>query len=163
MMHTISKFLVPVFVTFMLTACGTARGNDVSLVKTGYLSFDQSVTVGNALDKYKYFKTTEWKSFITKKEQHVVEFNGIVDMDKLNYSNANFIAGSEKSWSPYVAEESVLIQFSINNDKTFNLSYMEINGKNIKGEKFKIPITPEYSSRDTFVQSIYQDKLCCGL
>jgi hypothetical protein len=126
----------------MLTACGTAYGNDVSLVKTGYLPLDQSVTVGNALDKYKYFKTTEWKSFITKKEQRIVEFNGIMDMGKLPYNFGQSVA------------ESILIQFVINNDnKSFNPSYMEFNCKTKEGKKFKDPV-PAID----FFKYLYQDK-----
>src|SRR6266511_2632953 len=153
MMHTISKFLVPVFVTFMLTACGTAGGNDVSLVKTAYLQLDKSVTVGNALDKYKYFKITEWKSFITEKGQHIVECNGIVDIDKFNKFYRHLVqrAGNTVAEDSLPVELSILIQFKINNDNTFNLSYIEQNNTDNKGRKTKSPILLEN------FQNIYND------
>ncbi|MFA5192524.1 MAG: hypothetical protein WC740_17595 [Verrucomicrobiia bacterium] len=50
-------------------------------MKNGTLEFDTSVQVGKALDGYKYFKKTDWKSFETSQGRTVVEFTGSVNLD----------------------------------------------------------------------------------
>lgn len=73
--------LVPVF---MLIGCGA---NPVGIVKNGTLKMDPSVTVGDALNGYKYFGETSWKTFEDQQNRTIVEFNGVLDFDKFVGSN----------------------------------------------------------------------------
>ena len=45
-------------------------------------SIDDSITLGNAFDNYKFFKTTTWESFEDDQGRRVVEFVGEFDMKK---------------------------------------------------------------------------------
>ena len=54
------------------------------IVKNGVLNIDPSVTVGDALNGYKYFGHTDWKSFEDSQKRRIVEFNGIFDYDKFS-------------------------------------------------------------------------------
>lgn len=45
-------------------------------------SIDDSITLGNAFDNYKFFKTTTWESFEDEQGRRVVEFVGEFDMKK---------------------------------------------------------------------------------
>jgi len=39
------------------------NGGNVNTVKNGTLNFDNSITVGEAFDNYKYFRKTKWEEF----------------------------------------------------------------------------------------------------
>lgn len=72
-----------IFVFFMvipfLMNCGGGGSSDISAVKNGALGFDQSVTVGNALEGYKLFIKKEWKSLSDPQKRRIVEFSGTLD------------------------------------------------------------------------------------
>jgi len=70
-----------------MTACEKLNGamamDDVSLVKSGRLEMDPSVTVGQAIDNYQYFKAVRWESNIQKNGRKVVSAIGEYDMEML--------------------------------------------------------------------------------
>lgn len=76
MMPRIFRLLA--FTTFLfLTACFKSEAEEaIDLVKTGYLSQDQSAPVGKILDGYRFFTRTQWEVFETKQGKRVVEFRG---------------------------------------------------------------------------------------
>jgi hypothetical protein len=50
---------------------------DIGMVKRSILSdLDHSITIGDALENYKYFKKTEWTNFTTEQGRKIVEFRG---------------------------------------------------------------------------------------
>lgn len=62
---------------------GIFESKEVKQVKGGTLGADKTVTVGNALDKYKHFSKTKWKSFKDEQDRQVVEFTGIYSPDEI--------------------------------------------------------------------------------
>src|SRR5262249_47942828 len=85
-MHAPWKFLGPLCVSLMLVVSGPAYGDPdyVSFVKNSYLPrIDKTITVGDALDTYKYFSRTEWKSHTTDQGRNIVEFVGIFNKKKI--------------------------------------------------------------------------------
>jgi hypothetical protein len=67
-------YAIVVGIGILLTGCDQ-MGN-IGKVKSGILTdVSRSITVGEALDNYKYFKKTGWKEFKTDNGITVVEFN----------------------------------------------------------------------------------------
>jgi hypothetical protein len=106
-------------------------------VKSGSLKIDSSVTVGNALDNYKYFSSTSWKEFEDSQKRIVVEFNGKIPLDTVINNIAN---GRDKEvenrfllkYPEFKSGAIVRIQFLVDVDrKSFSVGYscIEINGK----------------------------------
>lgn len=54
----------------------------VSLIQNSALDFDRSVTIGNALDNYGYFKTKSWSVERDAQKRTSVVFEGKYDLDK---------------------------------------------------------------------------------
>jgi hypothetical protein len=50
--------------------------SNTEFVKQSFLDFDQSSTIGEVLDNYRYFTNTEWEEFITDQGKEIVEFKG---------------------------------------------------------------------------------------
>lgn len=90
-------------------------------MKNGYLEFDKSITVGQAFDGYKYFKSKKWISYKTDQGRRVVEFSGAVDMG--NPDNQLTILSTEK---PSTIETKV--QFLINGDNTYSVADVNMAG-----------------------------------
>lgn len=58
-----------------------AAPDDVSLVKSGRLEMDPSVTVGQALENYKFFNSVRWEGNVSPNGRRVVTFTGAYDLD----------------------------------------------------------------------------------
>ena len=51
--------------------------NSIEVVKKAILkNLSYSISIGNALDKYKYFKKTKWREFTDENGKKIVEFRG---------------------------------------------------------------------------------------
>jgi hypothetical protein len=101
----------------LLTSCN--HFGNINTVKRSILSdIDHSISIGDALDKYKYFTKTTWEEFETDQGRRVVEFKGYYNM-----------------W------EGVLrMQFILNKDLvkdedglSFRVGYMEASCKHYNG------------------------------
>ncbi len=103
----------------------------IATVKDGTLNIDGSTTVGNALDNYKYFRSTGWKEFEDQQRRRVVEFNGKIDAKSTikkwlqsRYSEDVINKLTPKNIS---SDIDVNLQFLVNTDnETFKLAYGEV-------------------------------------
>jgi hypothetical protein len=76
------------FLSIGLINCSGKDGNGISLsknreidlIKNGVLELDKTVTVGNALEGYKYFNKKEWKVVEDSQKRKSVEFYGTIDL-----------------------------------------------------------------------------------
>lgn len=50
-----------------------------------FKNLDESITLGQAFDNYKFFKNTSWHSFTDEQGREVVEFVGEFDREKFSY------------------------------------------------------------------------------
>jgi hypothetical protein len=124
----------------LLTGCD-GFGN-IGTVKSSILrDLDHSITIGDALDKYKYFTKTEWKEFKTDQGRKIVEFNGFYN-----------------KWDAVVT-----IQFLLNVDLdkdeegvNFRLSYVGMHGINSDG------IINESGGNMETLKWIWKNKGCIG-
>jgi hypothetical protein len=63
----------------LLSGCG----NQIDLVKDGTLNYDKSLTVGEALEDYSYFKDTSWNLIEADQGRKVVEFSGTLNCKRM--------------------------------------------------------------------------------
>ena len=110
-------------VRFFSGVMGVGGSSDINIVKNGYLAYDRGVTVGNAFDNHKDLENIEWDSFKSDNGRRIVEFRAKLNSKALSEINK---ARAEISYPPF-KEERLKIQFSINNDDTFQFYAGEIN------------------------------------
>ncbi len=96
----------------MITGC-----SDIDTVKDGTLNFDNSITVGEAFDKYSYFTSTNWKNFETSNGRKIVEVTGDFNNEYIKLMG----------WTKQFAQASLTVQFKINKDDTFEVSAIGFN------------------------------------
>ena len=111
----------------------------IDTVKSGILNFDKSTTIGKAFDNYSYFKKTSWTEFETKQGQRVVEFEGVINYDKV-FSNVNPEAYLYKKYINNKelmdkAKPSILVQFVINKDSSFQISFFGIKTQDARYDR----------------------------
>lgn len=121
------KLLIVIFA--LATIIGLAGCGNISLVKNGTLEFDKSLTIGQAFENYKYFKNVEWEEITTDNGKKVVQVNGVVDLDA-------HPSGTE--WKKNIQEMKYIFQFSINQDDTFQISYVGVEAIGVDKEKRKL-------------------------
>lgn len=67
----------------------------ISLVKKSTLAYDDSMSIGNAFDGYRYFEETHWRYFTTSQKRKIVEFEGVMSYGK--YIGVN-VMGQPLTW-----------------------------------------------------------------
>jgi hypothetical protein len=127
----VKKLVLLIAVVFLLVGCSPS----ISIVKDGTLDLDKSVTVGNALDKYKYFYNTKWSVINDEQSRTIVDFVGKLNIEKMFYdANDGHVYAKEwlnKNYKDMRDMEAVHVQFLLNADKKgFKLGYqgLIING-----------------------------------
>ncbi len=141
------KIISILLFTLILTGCGS----DISTVKDGAMHFDNSITVGDAFDKYGYFKSTDWSSFETANGRSIVEVTGVFTDNYPLFQQLN-----EKG----VEELSVSVQFKINIDDSFEISAIAMNAKDSSGKEAVEDIGSSMSEAqlDQFLEELYNDE-----
>ena len=146
------KFNLSIILAVMTAACVFLSGcgnSDVNTVKNGTLGNFNTLTIGNALDNYKYFTDTDWRFLETQNGKRVVEFKGIYDPEKLSKISK-------------FKELSLIIQFTMRVQKGFDLTYVGMeavieNGKteqrNLAGSWATGCIKRIYKDEDIFTSS----------
>lgn len=114
------RYLYCVVISVILVVAGCDKiknltSDEVALVKNGTISFDKSITVGQAIDRYHYFKNTNWKVIKEENGRKIVQATGYFDTDKY-YKDFNIDNKDIKS-------VYLQFQFIINQDKTFELGW----------------------------------------
>lgn len=115
-----------------ITGCDKAKSltnSDVSLVKTGTLEFDKSLTVGQAIDKYRYFKKTDWELLKEDNGRRVVQTTA--DIDVMKHPDIN------PAKIPELKSAFYKFQFVINQDKTFQLGWCGFGAEKTDGSKIE--------------------------
>lgn len=105
----------------------SVTGGDVSLVKGGTLEIDKSLTVGQAIDNYKYFKKTKWESLKTDNGRRIVQVKSDIDTAKSPTMNPEKL--------PQLKSAQIQFQFKINTDNTFEVAWCGIALEKTDGTK----------------------------
>ncbi len=115
-----------------ITGCDKAKNlidSDVSLVKSGTLEFDKSLAVGQAIDKYRYFKKTDWELLKEDNGRRVVQ--ATADIDVMKHPDIN------PAKIPELKSAFYKFQFIINQDKTFQLGWCGFGAEKTDGSKIE--------------------------
>lgn len=116
--------------------------SNIELVKEGVIHLDESITVKDALEGYKFFNNSQWKSFESDQGRIIVEFLADIDYKnmvkeslEIDTSNSFFIKDDKifYDWLVHTCDEIIKfrIQFIINkNKKDFQVGAIkfDING-----------------------------------
>lgn len=97
-------------VTF--TACATQEDKNINMIRTGTMNRYPNIPIGKAFNQF--FSNGKWTAFTSKNNEQIVEFNG------------------DCYWLDVTVP--MRIQFTIEDDKSFSLSYLGIDGVNMDPE-----------------------------
>lgn len=79
----VTKAVIIIFTSLLVfSSCENPFGN-VALIKKSVYGDNKSLTLGDALDNYKYFDKTEWSEFTTKQGKEYVNFTGNYSMNNI--------------------------------------------------------------------------------
>lgn len=129
-MNLVKKFILAMVALFVFDGCG---GN-TSMVKNSFLEGYESLTIGEAFDNYKYFKSTEWTEFTADNGTKVVQVDCVGDYDEFK-KQADIEAGNDKAMKMMVGladlgfYRKVVVQFTINHDDSFEVSNVQATTK----------------------------------
>ncbi len=140
------KFLFILLSVVIISGCS----DDVKTIKNGTLEFDKSITVGQAFDKYKYFSSTKWKSFSTDNGRKIVEVQGTFKNEYLQHMR----------WEDKFASASLIVQFKMNQDDTFQISAIAFDFLTRNGDKQKGDIGANLTVRqfNNFLKELYNNE-----
>lgn len=135
---SVMRIIIIAIFFILLTGCGDSN---ISAVKDKVLPGFKSLTLGEALDNYKYFDDTSWETKETENGRKFAEFRATYDAE-------NYLKRTD------LKQFYLVIQFIVNSDKSFNLAYAgrEEVYKNGDIKEVKLNIS-EY-----FFRSIYNNK-----
>lgn len=127
----------------LMTGCSD---NKISVVKNGTFPFDKSLTVGQAIDNYKYFKKTKWETLTTENKKKVVQVIGQIALDK-----------HPSIKNPEVKAMDIRFRFVINQDKTFDLGWCGVGFEKTNGEKVEPNQTANLNACVQWLKGIYNN------
>ncbi len=142
-------FLIFCMLITGILGCDKIIGGDVSMVKGGTLEFDKSLTVGQAIDNYKYFKKTGWEAIKTDNGRRVVNIKAMIDTDKHPTLNSK--------QNPNLKDAELQFQFVINQDKSFQLSWCGIAVTKTDGSKLEPEQNANLLSCTNTLRKIYEN------
>ena len=171
-MMVLCGVIMPLFM-FFLCSC---RTNDEALIRNGYLDIDKSLPIGKAFDGYKYFKSKSWKAFKSDNGKRMVQFEGSFDLSSekvvehclqmLKAVGGSTEEAAEKKEFQDVLKKikinekfkslELVVQFTINPDKRFEIKYMGIK-TNFMGQQKEQNI--EEAAQQTLKEIYYNQPL----
>lgn len=83
-----------------LLSCSKSKPDPIESVKNSVLSVDKSVTVGNAFERYKYFKNVSWNFGEDDQRRQIVTFKGVYNLDKFAGASYSTIVGVPDQLTP---------------------------------------------------------------
>lgn len=137
--------VIEVFLSLIVAGC-----SDVSTVKDGTLNFDNSITVGEAFDKYSYFLDTDWTDFKTSNGRKIVQVTGEFNDDYIK----------KMGWTKQFEKASLIVQFKINKDETFEIAAIDLEATSLKGKTKKVDLGQGISQRqlNNMLKELYNDR-----
>jgi len=144
-MKKIKLIIVGLLLSLFVTGC-----SEVNTVKDGTLNFDNSITVGQAFDRYSYFSDTDWEDFETSNGRKIVQVTGEFNDDYIK----------KMGWTKQFKEASLIVQFKINKDDTFEIAAIGLEATDLKGKTKKVDLGQGMSNNqlNSMLKELYNDK-----
>ena len=141
MVRLIQALMLVLISGLMLVGCGST--DPLELVKTGTLEFDNSVTVGDAFDGYKYIKNPTWTTFQTDQGRTIVQMSAGVDPKDYSGTMIPGVWEIDDQTAAYLNKNGKFtykVQFAVGKDgKTFSVHFVGIDAKFSALETKEIP------------------------
>ena len=115
MMKHLSLLLFLIVNLFLISACNSK----INSVKETHWGSEESITLGDALDKYKYFEKTKWKNIKTDNGRKFVEFTGIISPNEF-LSGVDEVLNNAKIKFPNIESD-------LTSPEKLNEAYMEVS------------------------------------
>ncbi len=169
-----SKLFASAVILFIFAGC--TGSNLEKTVKSGTLDIDKSVTVGDALNGYKYFgKDKEWSTLVDSQGRQVVQFRGEIDFDKFIDASSEGITVTEDMLKKMkdnmnqiqsTISLTYVVQFCLNkgdSDSKFGVQYsgLEFKMENMKTGETKNQDAPDEDG--TYLKSVYTNQPTIGI
>ena len=118
------KVLLVVPVILALAGCGS----DVDLVKSGVMEFNQTITLGKALDNWKSCEKREWEEFETDNGIKVVQFTCQHKVAQYMIKVKSLLSKEDTAKTDHFdfASDIQTFQFTINQDDTFQIDNVKV-------------------------------------
>ncbi len=169
------NLLCALVLMLVMVGCGN---KEVSIVKEGTLDFDKTLTVGKAIDNYKYFKKVDWKLEQSENGKRVVVVSGDLEVEKILNEFRAF--GKDKNISlidvlstvqslnnpgglsmvpdilPEVKSAKLEFEFLINTDNSFKLGWYGYRIEMRNGDKSNPPTNSKGAIQ--ILEEIYSNK-----
>lgn len=149
-MKVLKKIVTAAIAVVIVAIAAGCSKDDVTVAKEGHLDFNKSITIGQALDGYKYFGNKEWLATKTPQGTRLVIFKA-----DMNPQFVKEINGACKSTAPQKTIESQkwAIQFTLNKDNSIFVSGTQT-----------LSIAPDKTKKagslsEALLQSVYKNEL----
>lgn len=146
-MKKVCLLITSILMISALSGCDKV-GGEVALVKNGTLEMDKSLTVGKAIDNYKYFKDTKWELLTTDNGKKLVQATGNIDTG--THPTLNSAAGIKSMFIEF--------QFKVNLDKTFEVAWCGVGVEKNDGSKVDPEQRTNINSCINSLKSIYNNE-----
>jgi hypothetical protein len=130
------KVYISLIICMLLAGCGS----DIDKVKKGFLGFNKTLTVGQALDNWKSCESKDWKSFTSDNGVRVVDFTCHHKTEDYFSDLKSYMSKSDRKHPTYIdiVDHTQTFQFTLNKDDTFQINAVSVqytwsDGKNFKG------------------------------
>ena len=126
-------------------------GDSIDTVKDGTMSFNKTITVGEAFDNWNNCQKSEWETFETDNKIKVVQFTCFQrDVKEYMSKVKNFLSKKEQAEASYldIVSNAQIFQFTINKDDTFQIDNVQVETVWSDGKKFSdsLKIMPQLES-----------------
>lgn len=148
-MKYITTLFIITITTMLISGCDKIKSftsSDVSLVKDGVLEMDKSLTVGKAIDNYKYFKKTQWKALKTENGKRMVVVDCSINVDAQPSMKNSGIKSADMKY-----------EFQINQDNTFEVGWCGLSFEKNDGEKHAAPENSNVNICINSLRAIYNN------
>lgn len=147
-----------IFFTALAMIILTGCGSDIDLVKKGVMEFNQTTTLGKALDNWKSCEKREWDEFETSNGIKVVQFTCQHKVKKFMAKTKSLLSKEDQAKAHYldIYSNTQTFQFTINHDNTFQINSVTTKTKWNDGKTFEDTQEPvaqlksAYSNKDSF-------------
>lgn len=118
-----------------LTGCG----GDLDLVKNGVMEFNQTTTLGKALDNWKSCEQRNWKEFETDNGAKVVQFSCQHKVTQYMSKAKSLLSQEKQAKADHldIVSNVQTFQFTVNQDDTFQIDNVQVKTTWKDGKSFE--------------------------